>query len=221
MVLPFIICFSVFTASSVRPLDWGYATEDCLNFTHHVLMNCWNRFEEKGRPPPLLSSSGVPCVWNSSLQIDINFKVVALTCFLVVQNNQADMSICKVYSGSNIEEIHYYLFKGSIWSWYYLWPVCLGPMFVHAKQLALNLYEDAFILGQYIESLVSAFMLTMPWWAECKQYNIFPMRDLGMAILSSIRSKPLSVLSQWYISQKLWISSLEKNPCLGVFIRVV
>ena len=36
-VFLFTILFAVFTASSAQPLDWGYAMEDCLRLTDHVL----------------------------------------------------------------------------------------------------------------------------------------------------------------------------------------
>ena len=70
-VFPFTVPFAVFTASSAQPLDWGYATEDCLRLTHHVLMNSWNALEAKGGPPSVLSSSGAPYVWNRCWQMDI------------------------------------------------------------------------------------------------------------------------------------------------------
>ena len=66
-----------FTASSARPLDWGYATEDRLCFTPHIWRNSWNAVEVNGWPPSVLISSGVPYVWNCCRQMDINFDVVA------------------------------------------------------------------------------------------------------------------------------------------------
>ena len=64
-VFPLTILFAVFTASSARPLDWGYVTEDRLCFTPHVWRNPWNAVEVNGWPPSVLISSGVPYVWNS------------------------------------------------------------------------------------------------------------------------------------------------------------
>ena len=69
--------FTVLTASSARPLDWGCATEDSLCLTHHVLKNSWNMLEVKGGPPLIPSLSGAPYVRNRCQQMDINLVVVA------------------------------------------------------------------------------------------------------------------------------------------------
>ena len=77
LVFPFTILFAVLTVSSARQLDWGYATEDSLCLTHYVWRNFWNMLEVKGGPPSVLSSSGVPYVWNRCWQMDINLDEVA------------------------------------------------------------------------------------------------------------------------------------------------
>ena len=76
-VFPFTILVAVFTASSAWPLDWGYATEDNLCLTHHVLRNSSNLLEAKGELPSVLSSSEAQYVWNSCRQMDINLVTVA------------------------------------------------------------------------------------------------------------------------------------------------
>ena len=61
-VLPLTILLVVFTSSSTLPLDWGYATEDSVGFTHHVLSMFWSLKACGGttiRLDPELSLAGI------------------------------------------------------------------------------------------------------------------------------------------------------------------
>ena len=71
-----------------------------------------------------------------------------------------------------------------------------------------------------------ALMLSMRWWAECKQRSTFPLRALGTTILPYINTRSLSVLSWCCTSQKSWISGSVRECLVGnlgliVFIKVV
>ena len=93
-------------------------------------------------------------------------------------------------------------------------------MLEHAVQLALKLRIDVLIPDQYAESLAWAFMLTIPWWDECKQHNTFPLRDLGTRVLWNISTKPLSVLRWRYSFQKLLISSFFREYLLRNHVQL-
>ena len=151
-VLPLTILFAVFTASSARPLDWGYATEDRLCFTPHVWRNSWNAVEVNGWPPSVLISSGVPYVWNSCRQMDINFDVVAWPGFRWYNMSQPvnlsaqaryvtcptwNMSITICWNGHSGDGVMVMGSRG--------W---LGAMVVQNEQFALKFRIEAFIPGQ-------------------------------------------------------------------------
>jgi len=57
-----MILFAVFTASSARPLDWGYSAEDNLWWIPHVFRNFLNLDDVNCGPPSLAIFPQVP-VW--------------------------------------------------------------------------------------------------------------------------------------------------------------
>ena len=73
----FTFLFAVFTTISAPSLHWGHATEDSPCFPHHIWSNCRDILSVKGGS----SSSGLPYVWNSCQQIDINLDVAAWLSF--------------------------------------------------------------------------------------------------------------------------------------------
>ena len=151
-VFPFTILFVIFTVSSARPLNRGYATEDSLCLTHHVWRNSWNTLEMKGGPPSVLSSSGVLYVWNRCRQMGINLDVVAWAGFRWYKMSQPvslsaqaryttwptwNMSITICWNGHSGAGV---MMMGSR-GW-------LGAIVVQIGQFALKLWMDAFIWGQ-------------------------------------------------------------------------
>ena len=76
-VFPFTILFAVFTTSTAWPLDWGYMKVNSLCLIYHILRNSSIILEVKGRPPSVLTSSGVPYVWNNCWQMNVNLDLVA------------------------------------------------------------------------------------------------------------------------------------------------
>ena len=55
-------------------------------------------------------------------------------------------------------------------------------------------------------------MSSTPWWAECRQCSTFFLRDLGMTILLSINTWPLSVMNQCHACQVLYESVRKEIP---------
>ena len=90
-----------------------------------------------------------------------------------------------------------------------------GAIFEHTVQLALAVRIEVFILGQYTDSLAQAFMLTLPWYAECRLCKIFTCWVVGMTILWSKSTRLLSVLKCCLISQYSWTSGAVRLHVLG------
>ena len=129
-----------------------YVTEDSLCFTQHIWRNSWNMPEVKGGAPSVLSSSGVPYVWNSCQQMDINLDVVAWFGFRWYKMSQPvslsaqvryatyptwNMSISIWWNGHSRDGV---MVMGS-----HVW---LGVMVAQIEQLSLKLHIEVFIPGQ-------------------------------------------------------------------------
>lgn len=88
----------------------------------------------------------------------------------------------------------FFLLKRPFQGWCYVGSQSwLRATFSQTKQVTLKFRINAFIPGQYRESLAQTFMPSTPWWAECKQHSTFPLGYLG-TFLSSINTKSLSFL---------------------------
>ena len=118
--------------------------------------------EVRGGLLSLLSSLGVPYVWNSCWQININLDVVAWpgtkwTCQFVYLHR-------KVF---NVPDT--ICWKGHFRDVVTVMGSCgwLGAMVAQIEQFTLKFHIDAFIPGQYMESLAWALMPSSPWWVEC------------------------------------------------------
>ena len=64
--------FAVLTATSARPLDWGWYADDTLDLIPHFLRNSFVILAINSGPPSLASSSGAPNVAMKDLKQDIS-----------------------------------------------------------------------------------------------------------------------------------------------------
>ena len=60
LVLLVMSRFTVFTPTSARQFEWGYATEDNRWWTPQFFKNCWVNAEVNSGPPSVARSSGIP-----------------------------------------------------------------------------------------------------------------------------------------------------------------
>merc|ERR1712082_268457 len=96
-----------------------------------------------------------------------------------------------------------------------------GAISLHVRLWLLFWEIAAPILGQKNLALAEAFMLFLPWWAECRQSSTSPLSSEGMYIWSSFIGTPSSVYSSSLIGQNGFRSSSTSARFSGKPDRMV
>ena len=141
----------------------------------------WNQADVNCGPPSVLTFSGMPYAWNNDLNVEISF-------------------FAELWCSLNWHIWIHWLIQSAIdkYKWQFCWKksaqICWnghprgndrvrgsfevsGDISLKLWQMYLVFYIDAFMSGQYTNTLAQAIMLVTPWWAEWRIWRICFWRE--------------------------------------------